>query len=57
MQRPAVATVIVGATSAQQLEANIASLELQPDAELLRELDSLSDPLRHGEPFAVYRLT
>ena len=57
MQRPAVATVIVGATSAEQLEANLASAELAPDAATLRELDAISAPFRHGEPFAVYRLT
>ncbi|GFN31179.1 aldo/keto reductase [Paenibacillus xylaniclasticus] len=56
MQRPAVATVIVGATSAEQLEANLDSVELQPAAELIDELDTLSAPLRYGEPFAVYRL-
>ncbi|WP_127534624.1 aldo/keto reductase [Paenibacillus kobensis] len=57
MQRPAVATVIVGATSAQQVEANLASAELQLSAEQIHELDALSDPQRYGEPFAVYRLT
>ncbi|EFM08667.1 aldo/keto reductase [Paenibacillus curdlanolyticus YK9] len=57
MQRPAVATVIVGATSAKQLEANLASVELQLSEAMLQQLDELSVSFRHGEPFAVYRLS
>ncbi|MWC29485.1 aldo/keto reductase [Paenibacillus sp. MMS18-CY102] len=57
MQRPAVATVIVGATSAEQLEANLASVELRLSESMLQQLDELSVSFRHGEPFAVYRLS
>lgn len=57
MQRPAVSTVIVGATRVEQVEANIKSLDVQLDHELQIQLDEISDPFRYGKPFAVYRLT
>lgn len=56
LRRPAVSTVIVGATRPEQVEANLDSVRLQPDAALLAELDRISEPFRSGEPFAVYRL-
>lgn len=56
LRRPAVSTVIVGATRPQQVEDNLESVRLQPDAELLAKLDEISEPFRSGEPFAVYRL-
>ncbi|MGQ8873239.1 aldo/keto reductase [Paenibacillus sp. TSA_86.1] len=56
LTRPAVSTVIVGATQTQQLEHNLASLDLQLPHELLTELNQLSDDFRYGEPFAAYRL-
>ncbi|XID91323.1 aldo/keto reductase [Paenibacillaceae bacterium WGS1546] len=55
MGRPAVATVIVGATRTEQLEENMASLELKLDAGTAAKLDELSEPFR-GRPFANYRL-
>lgn len=54
--RPAVSTVIVGATREQQLEENLKSAELQLDADVLGELDAISNPFRYGKPLAVYRL-
>ncbi|MUT66560.1 aldo/keto reductase [Paenibacillus sp. NEAU-GSW1] len=57
MQQPAVATTIVGATSAEQLESNMQSVAVELSADTLAELDQLSRPFRNGEPFALYRLT
>ncbi|MHA6480662.1 aldo/keto reductase [Paenibacillus sp. strain BS8-2] len=57
LRRPAVSTVIVGATSGDQLHSNLASLELQLDEAALTRLDELSAPFREGEPFALYRLS
>ncbi|MFC4598257.1 aldo/keto reductase [Cohnella hongkongensis] len=56
MAQPAVATVIVGATRADQLEDNLRSVELQMDDETVEKLDEISASFRHGEPFALYRL-
>lgn len=57
MSRPAVATVIVGATSTGQLEDNLKSLSIALDsAGLEEELDAVSSSYRYGEPFAIYRL-
>ena len=56
LTRPAVSTVIVGATKTEQLEHNLASLDLELPHELLAELDQLSDNFRYGKPFASYRL-
>lgn len=57
MQQPAVASVIVGATSAAQLEANLASASLQPEPAILEQLDEISLRFKYGEPFALYRLS
>ncbi|MED1914496.1 aldo/keto reductase [Brevibacillus sp. NPDC058079] len=56
MHKPAVSSVIVGATSVEQLTDNLQSAALTLDAATLAELDRLSDTYRNGEPFAVYRL-
>jgi aryl-alcohol dehydrogenase-like predicted oxidoreductase len=56
LRRPAVSTVIVGATNAEQLRSNLASMELQLGDAALARLDELSAPFRAGEPFALYRL-
>jgi aryl-alcohol dehydrogenase-like predicted oxidoreductase len=57
MSRPAVSTVIVGATRPSQLQDNLASLSLPLDQALSDELDRISDRFRLGEPFASYRLS
>ncbi|MNG33009.1 Aldo/keto reductase family protein [compost metagenome] len=57
MKQPAVSTVIVGATSTEQLEHNLDSVELPLDSSALEELDTLSHSFRNGEPFALYRLS
>lgn len=56
LRRPSVSTVIAGATSAQQVAANLESVDFRPDEALLRKLDEISEPFRSGDPFAVYRL-
>ncbi|MBB3130643.1 aryl-alcohol dehydrogenase-like predicted oxidoreductase [Paenibacillus rhizosphaerae] len=57
MARPAVSTVIVGATRTGQLEDNLRSVEMTLSAETIQELDRISEPFRSGEPFATYRLS
>ncbi|MFI2859142.1 aldo/keto reductase [Paenibacillus sp. JSM ZJ436] len=57
MARPAVSSVIVGATSPAQVERNLDSLELQLEPQLSEQLDQLSQPFVYGEPFASYRLS
>ena len=57
MQRPAVSTIIVGATRVEQVEANLKSLDVELGDELLNQLDEVSNPFRYGQPFAVYRLS
>ncbi|QUL58502.1 aldo/keto reductase [Paenibacillus tritici] len=56
MNRPAVSTVIVGATGVEQVQHNLRSLSILPDAAVLEQLDQASAAFRSGEPFAVYRL-
>lgn len=56
MNRPAVSTVIVGATRVQQLEQNLHSTSLTLSHEISGKLDEISDSFRLGEPFAYYRL-
>lgn len=56
MDRPAVSTVIVGATRTEQLEVNLKSLDVNITSELAKELDELSDPFRYGKPLAFFRL-
>ena len=56
MDRPAVSTVIVGATRTQQLEDNLKSVSINLESEVAQELDEISDPFRYGKPFAFYRL-
>lgn len=56
MNRPAVSTVIVGATRADQLEESLRGVSLELSGEVMERLDKLSRPFALGEPFAVYRL-
>jgi aryl-alcohol dehydrogenase-like predicted oxidoreductase len=56
LARPAVSTVIVGATSTEQLEHNLASLDMKLTNDMISELDQLSDSFRYGKPFATYRI-
>jgi aryl-alcohol dehydrogenase-like predicted oxidoreductase len=56
LARPAVSTVIVGATSSEQLEHNLASLDMKLTDDMISELDQLSDSFRYGKPFATYRM-
>ncbi|WP_408893218.1 aldo/keto reductase [Paenibacillus taichungensis] len=56
LARPAVSTVIVGATSTEQLEHNLASVDMKLTNDMISELDQLSDSFRYGKPFATYRI-
>ncbi|SDS41187.1 Predicted oxidoreductase [Paenibacillaceae bacterium GAS479] len=56
MDKPAVSSVIAGATSVSQLEANLRSLELAAEPAIKDELERISRPFRYGEPFARYRI-
>ncbi|MFD0714644.1 aldo/keto reductase [Paenibacillus sp. GCM10027626] len=56
MTRPAVSTVIVGATRAEQLMESLRSVELVLEAEVLEQLEQLSIHFRYEKPMAVYRL-
>ncbi|MGG4492731.1 aldo/keto reductase [Brevibacillus reuszeri] len=57
MHKPAVSSVIVGATSAKQLTDNLQSVTLDLDEASFAALENISDKYRNGEPFAVYRLS
>ncbi|GIO07942.1 aldo/keto reductase [Brevibacillus reuszeri] len=57
MHKPAVSSVIVGATSAKQLTDNLQSATLELDEASFAALENISDKYRNGEPFAVYRLS
>lgn len=56
MARPAVSTIIVGATKVEQVEDNLQSVELNLDENTEAELNRISDTFRFQAPFAVYRL-
>lgn len=56
MNRPAVSTVIVGATRTEQLQSNMTCLDVQLKPELIKQLDEISEPFVYGKPFATYRL-
>ncbi|WP_339224341.1 aldo/keto reductase [Paenibacillus sp. FSL W7-1332] len=56
MNRPAVSTVIVGATKTEQLDDNLKSLEIEIDETLGSSLDEISDDFVYAKPFATYRL-
>ncbi|WP_379156733.1 aldo/keto reductase [Paenibacillus sp. sgz5001063] len=56
MNRPAVSSVIVGATRVEQLQQNLLSTNVSLDAQTLDQLEEASHAFRTGEPFAVYRL-
>jgi len=56
MERPAVSTVIVGATSLEQLQESLRSVELKLDEPERQALEKASRTFRYSEPFAVFRL-
>ncbi|GMK37228.1 aldo/keto reductase [Paenibacillus sp. CCS19] len=56
MDRPAVSTVIVGATRVEQLEDNLKSIELKLTEDTINQLNAISSPFVYGKPFALYRL-
>ncbi|MCA1295285.1 aldo/keto reductase [Paenibacillus sp. alder61] len=56
MNRPAVSTVIVGATRVEQLQDSLQSVSIPYDTDLERKLNDISSRFVHSEPFAEYRL-
>ncbi len=56
MRQPAVSSIIAGATSVEQLNNNLNSIELVLSDDVMAELERLSKPFRYSEPFATYRL-
>lgn len=56
MHRPAVSTIIAGATSVEQISDNIGSATLSLDTNTLHLLNEMSHKFKYGEPFATYRL-
>ena len=56
MNKPAVSTVIVGASRVEQVTSNLESASVKLDEATMAKLDELSDPFRLGEPFGFYRL-
>lgn len=56
LHQPAVSSIIAGATSPSQLQDNLQALELKLDESTLKQLDEMSEPFKHGEPFALYRI-
>ncbi|MBP1996102.1 aldo/keto reductase [Paenibacillus eucommiae] len=56
LHQPVVATVIVGATRAEQLQHNLDSLSVKLTPEIVVELDALTSTFREGKPFAMFRL-
>ncbi|MFC5647943.1 aldo/keto reductase [Paenibacillus solisilvae] len=56
MDRPAISTVIVGATRIEQLEENLKSVDIRLEPALMQKLDEISSAFRYGKPFAFYRL-
>ncbi|MGH3438875.1 MAG: aldo/keto reductase [Sciscionella sp.] len=46
LQRPAVRTVLVGATTVEQLEQNLRAAEAELNDELVKELDEISNRSR-----------
>jgi aryl-alcohol dehydrogenase-like predicted oxidoreductase len=57
LTRPAVTSVLVGATRVSQVEENAGAAELRLPPEALEELDRLSRPFVQGEPFSISRLS
>jgi len=57
MSRPAVSTVIVGASRPEQVSDNLVSVELKVDGAAIAKLDEISEPFKYGRPFASYRLS
>lgn len=56
LHQPVVSTIIVGATSAEQVQSNLQAISLQVDAQMMNELNQISDSFRYGQPFGFYRL-
>lgn len=56
MNRPAVSTVIVGATRVEQLQDSLQSVSMPYDTDLERKLNDISSRFIYSEPFAEYRL-
>lgn len=57
LTRPAVSSVIAGATRIEQLQDNIGGAHLKLPAEAVARLDEISAPSVYGQPFGVFRLS
>lgn len=57
LQQKIVSSIIVGATKAEHIGDNIKAMELNLTEDTMQQLEALSEPFRHGEPFAMYRLS
>lgn len=55
MSRPAVSTIIVGASRPEQVIDNLSSVDITLDSETLTKLDEMSHDFRYTKPFAVFR--
>lgn len=56
MAQEAVSTVIVGATSEEQLTINLQSVEFTINEQLQVRIQQLSEPFKYNKPFATFRL-
>ncbi len=51
-QRPSVATVIAGATKPEQVEANLKSLDVVLDQDVMDELNTMTESFKYRQPIA-----
>ncbi|MCL6516925.1 aldo/keto reductase [Alicyclobacillus sp.] len=56
LQRPAVSTVIAGASRPEQVAENLEAVEIRLDEATRAELDGISGPFVYGRPFSTFRL-
>ncbi|MCL6525132.1 MAG: aldo/keto reductase [Thermoflavifilum sp.] len=56
LQRPAVSTVIAGASQPEQVVMNLRALDVTVDSTSLSKLDQISAPFIYGRPYATFRL-
>lgn len=56
INRPAVASAIVGASRPEQVQANLKAFDVHVDQALTDHLDTLTAPFVDGKPFGWYRL-
>ncbi|MBX5435617.1 MAG: aldo/keto reductase [Alicyclobacillaceae bacterium] len=57
LRRPAVSTVIAGASKPEQLSENLSALDIRVDDSVFAELDRISASRVYGPPFETFRLS